>query len=138
MQPTRGGGNYSLKHIILSATVVVLTAAMIALSSLSVTAQESGQYVSGDQYAAPQAAQGSSVICAPWSKSWDISEGEWTYQWYRWCVDTSVYDPSEESSWYIEWGDKQLGDKVNLCPGTGSCTMTPGGRGMQMSTTNTS
>jgi hypothetical protein len=131
----------SLKRIILSATVVALTAAMIAVSSLASSAQEEGgqyasdgQYAPGDQYAAP-AAQ-STVICAPWSKSWDISKGRWVYTWYRWCVDTSLYDPSVESSWYIEWGDTVRGEQANLCPESGSCTVSGGGGNLQMSSSS--
>ncbi len=114
----------ALKHITLAATVVVLTAAMILVSSLAVTAQEDGQY-------APASAQ-TTIICAPWSKEWDVSQGWWKFQWYRWCVDTSLYDPSSESSWYQEWGDEEWGDQVNLCPESGTCTVSPGG-GVQMS-----
>ena len=121
-----------MKHIILSTTVVALTAALIALSSLSVGAQEAGyQYApeAGYQYA-PETGQG--VICAPWSKAWDLSNGQWYYDWYRWCVDTSLYDPSLESSWYTETGGSGLGEVANLCPESGTCTMSPGG-GMRMS-----
>ena len=131
-----------MKRIILSATVVALTAAMIAVSSLASSAQEEGgqyasdgQYAPGDQYAAPAAAQ-STVICAPWSKSWDISKGRWVYTWYRWCVDTSLYDPSVESSWYIEWGDTVRGEQANLCPESGSCTVSGGGGNLQMSSSS--
>ena len=125
----RGG---SLKRIILSATLVALTAAMLAVSSLAVSAQDySAQY----EESAPATAQ-STIICAPWSKSWDISNGRWVYTWYRWCVDPSLYDPSVESSWYIEWGDKVKGEQANLCPESGSCTVSGGGGNMQMSSTS--
>ena len=113
-----------MRHIILSTTVVALTAALIALSSLSVGAQEGG-----GQYA-PETGQ--SVICAPWSKAWDLSNGQWYYDWYRWCVDPALYDPSVESSWYTETGGTGLGEVANLCPESGTCTMSPGG-GMRMS-----
>ncbi len=124
-----------MKRISLSATMVAITVAMLALSSLS-SAQEDGQYASGDQYAPiPTITVQTSIICAPWSKEWDISQGQWHYDWYRWCVDTSVYDPLQESSWYIEWGAREQGEQVNLCPESGRCTVSPGG-GVQM-TTNT-
>ncbi len=126
-----------MKRLILSATLVALTAAMLVVSSLASGAQEDGQYASDDaQYAptttaAPATAQ-STVICAPWSKAWDISKGQWYYDWYRWCVDPSLYDPSVESSWYAERGGWEWGEQANLCPESGRCTMSPGG-GMQMS-----
>lgn len=128
-----------MKRIILATTAVALTAAMLAVSSLASSAQEGGgQYASQDQYAAPAAAAPaqSSIICAPWSKSWDISSGRWVYTWYRWCVDTSQYDPSVESSWYIEWGNKVKGEQANLCPDTGKCTVSGGPGNMQMSSSS--
>ncbi len=117
----RGG---ALKRIILLATVVAVMAAMIAASALSVTAQEDGQYASMTEQAAP--------ICAPWSKAWDISNGWWYFQWYRWCYDPSTSDPYYEGSWYQELGSWEWDEQVNLCPESGSCTMSPGR--MQMST----
>ena len=123
-----------MKRIIFSATLVALAIALLALSSLASSAQEDGgQYASDAQYApstttAPQ----STVICAPWSKAWDLTEGQWYYDWYRWCVDPAVYDPSVESSWYMETGGSEWGEVANLCPESGTCTMSPGG-GMQMS-----
>jgi hypothetical protein len=114
-----------LKRIVLLVTVLVLIAAMLATATLSVSAQDSsGQYDS---------ATGETAICAPWSKAWDISQGSWYYQWYRWCYDPSTSDPSDESSWYQEASAWDWGDKVNLCPESGSCTMTTGG-GMSMQT----
>jgi hypothetical protein len=113
-----------LKRIILSATVVVLVAAMIVASALSAGAQGYGQYASGGQYGYP-VAQG--PVCAPWSKAWDISNGKWWYQWYRWCYDPATSDPAYEGSWYMEQGDWLWGDPVNLCPESGSCTVTTGG-----------
>ncbi len=130
-----------MKRIILSATLVALTVAMLALSSLASGAQEDGgQYASDEaqQYVpsttpttttAPQ----STVICAPWSKAWDLSQGQWYYDWYRWCVDPAVYDPSIESSWYTETAGSEWGEVANLCPEKGTCTMSPDG-GMRMST----
>jgi hypothetical protein len=106
-----------LKRIILLGTVVAVMAAMLAASSLSVSAQSTGQ----------------TAICAPWSKGWDISKGQWWFQWYRWCYDPSLYDPAYESSWYTESGDWQWADQVNLCPESGSCTVSPGG-GVNMTT----
>ena len=97
-----------MKRIILLGTVVAVMAAMLVASSLSVSAQSTGQ----------------TAICAPWSKGWDISKGQWMYQWYRWCYDTVNFDSSYEASWYTENGTWQSADKVNLCPGSGSCTMT--------------
>jgi hypothetical protein len=116
----------ALKHIILLATVVALTAAMLAASSLSVPAQEDGQYASSTGQ--------TTIVCAPWSKDWDLSQGHWYFDWYRWCVDTSLYNPAYESSWFIEWGSWEWGEQANLCPEKGSCTISPGG-GIQMRTT---
>jgi hypothetical protein len=119
--------------------MLALIASMLAVSSLAVTAQEDGQYASDGQYAAPATTQSaapateSAIICAPWSKSWDISDGRWVYTWYRWCVDTSLYDPSVESSWYIEWGDKVKGEQANLCPESGRCTVSGGPGNLNMS-----
>jgi hypothetical protein len=72
-------------------------------------------------------ATATTIICAPWSKEWDVSEGYWVSDWYRWCVDSSVYDPTLESSWYREWGNREYGGQVNLCPESGRCTVSPGG-----------
>jgi len=112
-----------LKRIILAAMVMAIAAALLAVNSLSVIAQEEGQYATE---------MGQTKICAPWSKAWDVSDGQWYYDWYRWCVDPSLYDPAYESSWYTEQGGTGWGDQVNLCPGSGSCTMSPG-VGMRMS-----
>ncbi len=71
-----------MKRIVLLATVTVVVAAMIAASALSANAQEPGE---------PD-------LCAPWSKEWDISEGWWWFQWYRWC-----HNPSVEEEWVVEW-----------------------------------
>jgi hypothetical protein len=115
-----------LKRIVLLATVSALIAAMLATATLSVSAQDySGQYDSG-QY---DSATGETAICAPWSKAWDISQGSWYFQWYRWCYDPSTSDPAYESSWYQEASTWEWGDPVNLCPGSGSCTMTTGSGG---------
>jgi hypothetical protein len=108
----------ALRRIVLLATLAVtIVAAMLAASSLSVSAQSTGQY-------AP--VTGQAVVCAPWSKAWDISKGQWYYQWYRWCYDPATSDPAYEASWYTEQGSWQWADKVNLCPGSGSCTVTTG------------
>ena len=112
-----------MKRIILLGTVVALVVAMVIASSLSVTAQV-------DEYATET---GQAIVCAPWSKAWDVSKGSWWFQWYRWCYDPALYDPAYESSWYQEVGDWQWADQVNLCPEEGTCTMTPGG-GMRMTT----
>ena len=100
----------ALKRIVLLATVVAIATAMLAASSLSAGAQDTGQ----------------TAICAPWSKAWDISEGQWYYSWYRWCYDPTSYDPAYESSWYTENGSWEWGDKANLCPESGTCTVGPG------------
>ena len=125
-----------MKRIVLLATVVAVIAAMLAANALSVGAQDySGQYAPATEQTAGQyaPATGQTAICAPWSKAWDVSEGWWYFQWYRWCYDPSTSDPSLESSWYQELGDQVWGDKVNLCPESGTCTMTPGGGGISMS-----
>ncbi len=57
-----------MKRIVLLATVGALLAAMVAVSALSVNAQDTDQ----------------EAICAPWSQEWDISQGWWYFQWYRW------------------------------------------------------
>ena len=101
-----------MKRIVLLATVGVVVAAMLAASGLSVgNAQES---------------VGQTDICAPWSKTWDLSEGQWYFTWYRWCYDPWVSDPWVEENWYIEEGDWEWGEQANFCPESGSCTMSPG------------
>ena len=99
-------------------------AVMVAASALSVSnAQEDyGQ---------------TSIICAPWSQAWDISQGSWWFKWYRWCYDPSTSDPSYEGSWYQELGDWEWGDPANLCPESGNCTVSTGPGSVQMSSTNT-
>lgn len=119
-----------MKRIILSAMVVTITAAMLVVSALAPTTQAYGQYY--DAQYDPNAGL-TSIICAPWSKSWDLSEGQWYFKWYRWCVDTSLYDPAYESSWYIEWGNEGWGEQANLCPESGRCTVGPGGSQMSIS-----
>ena len=99
-----------MKRIVLLATVVAIAAAMLAASSLSAGAQSTGQ----------------TAICAPWSKAWDISEGQWYYTWYRWCYDPATSDPSVEENWYIEGGDWEWGEQANFCPESGTCTVSPG------------
>jgi hypothetical protein len=121
-----------LKRIILSATVVAPTAAMLAGSSWAVTARENGRYATDGRCAADEqyarTTAHSTIICAPWSKSCDISNGRWVYAWYRWCVDPSLYDPSYESNRFIEWGDREWGGKANLCLSqvTATCLQTQG------------
>ncbi len=138
-------------RIIMLTMLVAVTAAMLLASSWVVLAQEDGQYASEvppdpgteqpattdptmEQPAATDPATEqptTTIICAPWSKEWDVSEGQWISDWYRWCVDSSVYDPAVESSWYREWGSREYGGQVNLCPESGRCTVSPGG-GVQM------
>jgi hypothetical protein len=65
-------------------------------------------------------------VCAPWSKAWDVSEGQWYFPWYRWCYDPATSDPSVEESWYIEGGDWEWAEKANFCPESGTCTVAPG------------
>lgn len=101
-----------MKRIILLVTVGAVVAALMLASSLAV--------------GSAQDATGQTAICSPWSKAWDISKGDWYYQWYRWCYDSSTYDPANESSWYTENGAWQFYDKANLCPGSGTCTVTTG------------
>jgi hypothetical protein len=121
VEKSTGGARYkgeALRRIVLLATLAVaIVTAMMAASALSVGAQSPGQY---------PAATGQAVVCAPWSKAWDVSKGQWYFQWYRWCYDPALYDPAYESSWYTEQGSWQWADKVNLCPGSGSCTVTTG------------
>jgi len=98
----------------------------------SIVSQEDGQYATEEQSdPATEQPATTTIICAPWSKEWDVSEGQWVSDWYRWCVDSSVYDPMVESSWYREWGSREYGGQVNLCPESGRCTVSPGG-GVQM------
>jgi hypothetical protein len=165
-----------LKRIVLLATIMAVTAAMLAVSSLS-TAQEGDQTAlqyapelppitdpateeqppatdpateeqppatdpateeqpAATEPAATEQPATTGVICAPWSKEMTISQGQWVYDWYRWCVDTSAYDPALESSWFKEQGTREYGEQVNLCPESGTCTVSPGG-GMKMQTTGT-
>ena len=59
-----------MKRIILLATVGAVVALMMVASFLAEgSAQE----------------EATAQICAPWSKAWDLSQGDWYYQWYRWC-----------------------------------------------------
>jgi hypothetical protein len=109
-----------VKRMILLVTVGVVVAAMLAANSLSVGSAQEG--VTGQAH-----------ICAPWSKAWDLSEGQWYFSWYRWCYDPALYDPYYESSWYTEQGSWEWGEKANLCPEAGTCTMSPG-EGMKMTT----
>jgi hypothetical protein len=120
-----------MKRIILVAMVVALVAVSLAASALSVKAQGYGQYAS---------TSGQNPICAPWSRAWDIAQGKWWFQSYRWCYDPTTSDPSYEGSWYMEQGNWQWGDPVNLCSESGNCTVTPtgrGGKGVLMSTNTT-
>ncbi len=109
----------ALKRIVLLVTIAAVTVAMLAASSLSVSAQTTGQ----------------TAICAPWSKAWDISQGQWYFEWYRWCYNPLLYDPYYESSWYTEEGRWEWGETVNLCPESGTCTVSPGA-GMQTTSTS--
>ncbi len=106
-----------MKRIVLLSTVGVVVAVMLVAGSLS-----SGSAQEGTNPAA---------VCAPWSKAWDISEGQWYYSWYRWCYDPTNFDPAYESSWYTENGSWEWAEKANLCPESGMCTMSPEG-GMVM------
>ncbi len=106
-----------MKRIVLLVTIGAVIAAMMAASALSVGAQED---------------TASAAVCAPWSKEWDIAEGWWYFDWYRWCYDPSISDPSIEGSWYREWGNWEWSDQANLCPESGTCTVTPTGNGISM------
>jgi hypothetical protein len=122
-----------LKRIILLTTVGAVVVAVLVASALSVGAQNIGQ--SPGQYAeqspggtaGQQPATGQTAVCAPWSEEWDLSEGWWYFQLYRWCYDPSSSDPSLEESWYRELGDWGWWNEANLCPEKGTCTITPGG-----------
>lgn len=103
----RGG---ALKRIVLLVTLVAVTVAVLSASALSVNAQVTGQ----------------AHVCAPWSKAWDLSQGQWYFEWYRWCYNPALYDPFYESSWYIEQGTWEWGERANLCPESGTCTVSPG------------
>jgi hypothetical protein len=96
-----------VKRIVLLVTVVAVIAAMMAASAWSVSAQ-------------------GTAICAPWSKEWNVSQGWWYFDWYRWCYDPSTSDPSVAGSWVREWGTSEWAGRVNLCPETGRCTITTG------------
>jgi len=111
-----------VKRIILLAAVVAIVAATLAASSvLSIGSAQEGS-------------AGQTHVCAPWSKAWDLSEGQWYFSWYRWCYDPALYDPYYESSWYTEQGSWEWGEKANLCPESGTCTMSPGGMTMTTGT----
>jgi hypothetical protein len=104
----------ALKRIVLLATVGVVVATMLIAGGLSVgSAQE-------------ETAGQVEDVCAPWSKTWDVSEGYWYYAWYRWCYDPATSDPSVEESWYIEGGDWEWAEQANFCPESGTCTMASG------------
>src|SRR5215213_9706113 len=75
---------------------------------------------------------GQADICAPWSKLWDLSDGKWYFTWYRWCYNPELYDPYDESSWYMEEGSWEWGEQANLCPESGTCTVSPGKQTMIM------
>ena len=106
-----------MKRIVVLATVGLVVAAMLVASSLSVGSAQEGTY--------------QAPVCAPWSKAWDISDGQWYYSWYRWCYDLTYFDPAYESSWYTENGGWEWGEQANFCPESGTCTMSPG-EGMVM------
>jgi hypothetical protein len=97
-----------LKRIVLLVTMGVVIAAMVAASALSANAQDATM-------------SGQADYCAPWSKEWNVSDGWWYFDWYRWC-----YDPSVGEVWFKEWGDSEWGDRVNLCPESGSCQVNIG------------
>ncbi len=101
-----------MKRIVLLATVGLVVAAMLVAGSLSVGIAQEGT--------------NPAAVCAPWSKAWDISEGQWYYSWYRWCYDPTYFDPAYESSWYTENGSWEWGEKANFCPESGTCTVSPG------------
>ncbi len=103
-----------VKRIFLLAAVVAVVAATLAGSVLSSIGHAQGGTAVPTQ------------ICAPWSKEWDVSEGYWYFTWYRWCYDPSVSDPSYEENWYTELGNWEWSDQVNMCPESGTCTMSPG------------
>ncbi len=117
-----------MKLTILSIAVVAVTTVTLAASFLLGGQEAFGQY--DDQYAS---ATVPAIVCAPWSKEWGLSDGQWYFDWYRWCVDTSLWDPAYEGSWEIEWGAREWKGQANLCPEKGTCTISPGG-GMKMST----
>ena len=100
-----------MKRIVLLGTLVAVTVVVLAASSLSVNAQVTGQVVD---------------VCAPWSKAWDLSQGRWYFEWYRWCYDPVLSNPSLESNWYMERGTWEWGETANLCPESGTCTVSPG------------
>ncbi len=102
-----------MKRIVLLATVGIAVVSMLLASGLSVgSAQEK--------------TAGQTDVCAPWSKAWDVSEGQWYFAWYRWCYDPSTSDPSVEESWYMEQGGWEWGESANFCPESGTCTVSPG------------
>jgi hypothetical protein len=50
----------------------------------------------------------------------------------RWCYNPELYDPYDESSWYMEEGSWEWGEQANLCPESGTCTVSPGKQTMIM------
>jgi hypothetical protein len=105
-----------VKRIILLTLVVAIIATIMAANALSVGAQDTGEVSDPKQ----------TTVCAPWSKEWDISGGWWYFQWYRWCYDPSVSDPTIEESWYKEWGEWEWWEQANLCPESGICRVNVG------------
>jgi hypothetical protein len=102
----------ALKRILVLVTVGITVASVLVAGGSSV--------------GSTQEAMERTAVCAPWSKAWDISEGQWYFSWYRWCYDPALFDPAQESSWYTENGNWEWGEKANLCPESGTCTMSPG------------
>jgi hypothetical protein len=82
---------------------------MVAASALSASAQQDAT------------TSGQAGYCAPWSKEWNVSGGWWYFDWYRWCYNLSVGEV-----WFREWGDSEWGDRVNLCPESGTCQVNVG------------
>jgi hypothetical protein len=104
-----------LRRIMLVFTMIALVAAMVTVSALSGTAQESGDQYDEDQYRSKADPPGEDdsppvpepdpePVCLPdWLQDWYIWEDPqdvedwWYFYWYKWC-----YDPAEEE-WFVIW-----------------------------------
>jgi hypothetical protein len=111
-----------VKRVFSLAVVVAVAAVALAASSF--------MSVGSTQEGATEQAH----ICAPWSKAWDISEGHWYFVWYRWCYDPAISDPSVEENWSIEEANWEWSEQANMCPESGTCTVSPGKTIMNMGT----
>ncbi len=107
----------AIRRIGLSFVLIALIASMVALSALTGTAQNSGQYDAkqgSQQYDAksgggPQQDDDDddedAIYCSPqWSKEWRQAQGWWYFWWYNWCYDTGDEEWFKVYSGWEWWG----------------------------------